>query len=557
LGTSTVVNLTIRGGTIQAAGRYGAAIGSGYGYQGTSSVTNIKVIDGNINTTSSFSAGIGSGQGYDGNSRVSDLTILTAKITAQSLNGPGIGAGWGYNGESSVGNITIVNSNINANGSGGAGIGTGPAFSGNTTVDTLAIIGGNITVAATNAAAIGTGAAYTRGRSSIGNLTIADAVISAVVVNGSGIGVGLASNGTGAVSSVSLVNVAVTVSSQYGAGVGTGRAIQLGNASVLAVTIVDSRVNAGSSHGAALGAGYASGIGNSSVGSLTISGSFVNAVGTHGAGIGGGEVEQSGVATVQHLLLVGGDVTATSLGAAAIGSGTRDRVSVALSGSIQLRVSTSGDGPIDGYPLVLDGSSITATTESAPLFGSTPSPADDVSLTILYESETAKGEELIGDLGGYFLQIGNLSLPVESIWNLRIWNIGYSKSIVLDSLAIVSFISSVPANGSYEIAASTESLSGRLQTPSGESVFVVNSPVSFVPLVVFSPDLPTTSPGLSNGAIAGIVVGSVVFVGILVAGVVILVRRRKIIKKNAKETEGATHALLGNSRGVQEYGQIL
>jgi hypothetical protein len=168
-GHSTVFDLTILGGNINASGSYAAGIGSGYGYGtshrfgcGNSTVVNLTIAGGDINASGSRGAGIGSGYGSGnteaagwGNSTVLNLTISGGTINASASRGAGIGSGNqdGY-GSSTVSTLTILGGNINTSGSNGAGIGSG---SGSSNVSQLIVVNGSFRLRAVSPyAGIGT-----------------------------------------------------------------------------------------------------------------------------------------------------------------------------------------------------------------------------------------------------------------------------------------------------------------------------------------------------------------------------------------------------------------
>ena len=120
-------NITINGGTVEATGGdFGAGIGGGAAGSGT----NITITGGTVTATGSvFGAGIGGGEKANGE----DITITGGTVTAKGhLGGAGIGGGEKGNGK----NITITGGTVTAKG-GVFGAGIGGGYGG---------IGSNVTV---------------------------------------------------------------------------------------------------------------------------------------------------------------------------------------------------------------------------------------------------------------------------------------------------------------------------------------------------------------------------------------------------------------------------
>ena len=128
-------NITITGGTVNAAGDWGGA-GIGGGQEGSGE--DITITGGTVNATGGYNgAGIGGGIGEYGNGK--NITITGGTVTATGgVLGAGIGGGGGGfygNGE----NITITGGTVTASGCAGAGIGGGINGSGsNVTVSRAA-----------------------------------------------------------------------------------------------------------------------------------------------------------------------------------------------------------------------------------------------------------------------------------------------------------------------------------------------------------------------------------------------------------------------------------
>ena len=125
-------NITINGGTVEATGGdFGAGIGGGAAGSGT----NITITGGTVTATGSvFGAGIGGGEKGNGK----NITITGGTVNAAGGNGAGIGGGEKANGE----DITITGGTVTAKGHlGGAGIGGGEKGNGKN----ITITGGTVT----------------------------------------------------------------------------------------------------------------------------------------------------------------------------------------------------------------------------------------------------------------------------------------------------------------------------------------------------------------------------------------------------------------------------
>ena len=133
-------DITITGGTVNAASGDGAGIGGGYKGNGK----NITITGGTVNAASGDGAdidggaGIGGGgdDGFYGNGE--NITITGGTVNAKGgVFGAGIGGGYGGVGK----NITITGGTVNASGCAGAGIGGGINGSGsNVTVSGAALV---------------------------------------------------------------------------------------------------------------------------------------------------------------------------------------------------------------------------------------------------------------------------------------------------------------------------------------------------------------------------------------------------------------------------------
>ena len=184
-------------------------------------------------------------------------------------------------------------------------------------------------IPASNGAGIGCG----MNESAVSNICISGVSVTASSTYGAGIGSGLALNGgiSGNCSDITISNSTVTATSTYGAGIGSGQASGNGiSGNCSNINISNSTVTATSIDGAGIGSGRASsGIGSDTSGNcsdITISNSTVTATSTYGAGIGSGLAFGGAGCTntsgnCSNINISSSTVTATSTYGAGIGSG--------------------------------------------------------------------------------------------------------------------------------------------------------------------------------------------------------------------------------------------
>ena len=215
-------NITITGGTVNAAGDWGGA-GIGGGQEGSGE--DITITGGTVNATGGYNgAGIGGGIGEYGNGKNIKITGGTVNATG-GISGAGIGGGYGGSGE----DITINGGTVTAVGDDwGAGIGGGSNGSGKN----ITITGGTVTATGgVLGAGIGGGGGgggfYGNGE----NITITGGTVNASGCAGAGIGGGI--NGSGSnvtVSRAAQVTVTASKSSDWnsadtGATIGNGGSV--------------------------------------------------------------------------------------------------------------------------------------------------------------------------------------------------------------------------------------------------------------------------------------------------------------------------------------------
>ena len=213
-------NITITGGTVNAAGDWGGA-GIGGGQEGSGE--DITINGGTVNATGGYNgAGIGGGIGEYGNGKNIKITGGTVNATG-GISGAGIGGGYGGSGE----DITINGGTVTAVGDDwGAGIGGGSNGSGKN----ITITGGTVTATGgVLGAGIGGGGGGFYGNGE--NITITGGTVTASGCAGAGIGGGI--NGSGSnvtVSRAAQVTVTASKSSDWnsadtGATIGNGGSV--------------------------------------------------------------------------------------------------------------------------------------------------------------------------------------------------------------------------------------------------------------------------------------------------------------------------------------------
>jgi hypothetical protein len=465
-GSTTIIkNLTIVDGTIDAFGAASAGIGSSCTYASASSIVyNLTILDGNITAGDSSSFfGIGCGNADTGSSIVETLIIANGNIIATpgSADSVGIGAGCAFQGGISVVNdLAILNGNITATaGWYSAAIGSGNANGGGseTAVRNLTIVNGNIfATGGVDGAGIGTGFAAFVASSNIGNLTILRGNITAIGYTGIGASPSYAEEGCTMVENLIIANGNITaIGVDWGTGIGTGCAdnpsassivgnLVIGNGNVTAKTTGDDEPGIGS------GPAYD---GESTVHNLTILNGNISALGgTNAAGIGVG-LENSRIET---LSIFGGTIDATG-DTVAIGSPVDEVSSLRFSGTADLTCNFR-DGPQDNpFPvaaesIVLSNASLSFATRGTQLFRNTLSVEGTLNLAIFYGSVTTGLEESLADLGGLFLQIGNVSLPsMGGRWTFCVRGGGPSQCFATEATEVKSVVVSVPSADSYSM----------------------------------------------------------------------------------------------------------
>ena len=123
------MNITIRGGSVEAYSLNGAGIGGGFGKYFGGDCSNITISGGSVNAHSDYGAGIGGGSGkvYGGGfgnsngGNCNTIIINGGLVKAHSSNGAGIGGGFGEHSGGKCMNITISGGSVEAKGVGISG----------------------------------------------------------------------------------------------------------------------------------------------------------------------------------------------------------------------------------------------------------------------------------------------------------------------------------------------------------------------------------------------------------------------------------------------------
>jgi hypothetical protein len=325
-------------------------------------------------------------------------------------------------------------------------------------VTTISIYGGTIVGGAENGAGIGAGDANS-GNSIIEIIGIYGGYVEGVGVNGAGIGAGGAQNGESSVSFVHIINATITCTSGGGAGIGSGEAGE-GNTFVDIVKIENCDVVAESLDG--------------------------------GSAIGGGHVTSSGMSTVEDLTILGSRISVTSDFAYGIG----DEIGLAISfgGDVDLAITChSTQGGINGSSIVISDANLKVQTIGNQVFVTAPVLRGAVDMTMLYDTVSTEQIELVEGLPA--IEIGNLSLPTSSLWDLT----AAGKTVAIDASHVNKVFITLPGPGTYAITAQCEGTTGYLTASDGRSAFEVGRSPLFVDnaFVVAGIPGPSASPAAS------------------------------------------------------------
>jgi hypothetical protein len=285
----------VSGSNIQGMSVDGAAIGAGLaGSYGTSGIANITIWNTAIKEEylwpevddvrrPGYGSIIGTGwadalgsTSFVGSLLVSDSRVRTSGLSIfwryRSVTGIGAGVGSAH-GISQIDDVTIWNSDINVKLSeDGSGVGTGCVYGGTSRIEHVAIV---------NSAIVVTG------------------VVHGSVVGSAGSRSG-GGSGTASIAALLILSSRVKATpGQYGSGIGTGLA-QDGSCSIGILFVSSSNVDVSSDGGSCIGCGRVSG-GTSTVDSIAIWNSTV--VGGGSSNIGSGSTAWGGVSTVDNVAI--------------------------------------------------------------------------------------------------------------------------------------------------------------------------------------------------------------------------------------------------------------
>ena len=329
-GNNALVNLTIAGGHITAAGTWGntggssgggASIGTGCAVDQdkiAGTVSGLKITGGNINAyrMDNSAACIGGGYRsgyvtmdiYGGTIKANDLTLNSKNVT--KMRAPAIGGGGGGNSSESPAGATvhIHNGKIEASGHYGSAIGSGAGGSSGHGQDAIIIIDNGDITAKTNkgdgngcGAAIGAGGSLSSGYAGNANITINGGNIVAESELGADIGGGgtnsSSSRGYGGSSTIKITGG--TINANTG-GIGGGRAnAGIGGTAEITISGENTTITAKS-----IGGGRSKTNTGGNV-KLTVNGGRLTVNDYIGGGIGGANQNQIGWAKVY---ITGGDI---------------------------------------------------------------------------------------------------------------------------------------------------------------------------------------------------------------------------------------------------------
>jgi hypothetical protein len=156
---------------------------------------------------------------------------------------------------------------------------------------------------------------------------------------------------------------------------------------------------------------------------------------------------------------------------------------------------TSEYHPIEATVIGFFGSSIILSSHP-PTFKAPYVRAGHHEITLVYESTGVQNSEKHVGFSVIYLQVGEVTLPIEANWTICVSKLGLKRCFPLDSSRIQSFTISLPSLGRYFFDSSGDSLSGSLVLVNGESSFDINSAHSYIAKIQFS-RLGTKTPSLS------------------------------------------------------------
>jgi hypothetical protein len=211
-----------------------------------------------------------------------------------------------------------------------------------------------------------------------------------------------------------------------------------------------------------------------------------------GNGAGIGESSNGETSKNEQLIISGGHITAQG---AASGIGGLGVQSLNLSGPAVF-ICDSSQLPVTAGWIVLRNGFLLFVTEGSRLFNVSSYLSNDADLAILFRSETEANVEPLENLTQTLLHIGNLELPVETLWSFCVSGADFKRCFGNESTRIKSMIVSVPSIGSYSIEAFGAGLAGLLEDSTGSSKFEVDSRNTFIAnarFVFFHSDVPTKS----------------------------------------------------------------
>ena len=241
------MNITIRGGSVEAYSLNGAGIGGGFGKYFGGDCSNITISGGSVNAHSDYGAGIGGGSGkvYGGGfgnsngGNCNTIIINGGLVKAHSSNGAGIGGGFGEHSGGKCMNITISGGSVDADAVYGAGIGGGPGNNYGGDCNTIIINGGLVKAYSSNGVGIGGGSGKSYG-GACNTIIINNGSVEAHSTNGADIG-----GGNGEYFGGNCMNITISGGSVEANGVGiSGGRAQKFRSDCSNITISGGSVNA-------------------------------------------------------------------------------------------------------------------------------------------------------------------------------------------------------------------------------------------------------------------------------------------------------------------------
>jgi hypothetical protein len=177
-------------------------------------------------------------------------------------------------------------------------------------------------------------------------------------------------------------------------------------------------------------------------------------------------------------------------------------VSLVLAGRLNLDFNSTVNS-VEAESIQINGNaSITARATYGELFSNIPSANGAFELLILYDKPTDSIAQNLPSEAISYIQVGNVGLPGNGVWDTCAWSASYSNSFPFNSTQSQSFLVSVHRNETYVLSTALGPFNGVLESGGQSSFPVFNDSVflpnaSFVPVSTSLPSSPTATPARS------------------------------------------------------------